>query len=394
VVGPRFDAGKIRLPLIRVDDPLTAAQQLSGHVREKYPRIKYVGITGSAGKTTTKEFCYQILSRRFPAFRSLKNWNNALGMPFSLLNMSGREEVAIFELAMSDPGIGEIDALANILLPDVAVVLNVYPVHLEFLKNLRNVARGKSEIMNYLSADGCAFISGDSLPLTRAVAAKKGRTVRFGWNPTRNQVVLREITRVRNESRMRISFFGIEETFTTPIVNRVQVENLMPAVLVAQYLGMKNFEIQEALKTLIPVEGRGVIRCVRGITVIDETYNSNPEALKKTLAWVNRDFGGRKIAVLGDMLELGEDETLFHRRAGHFLAGLNFACLIAVGPRARHIAEGARNSGFPQKAIECFDRSDEAGRYLKRKARKGDVFLFKGSRGIALEESVKELESE
>lgn len=390
VVGPRFDAKGLRLPLIRVDDPLAAAQKLAVHVREKFGRIKYVGITGSAGKTTTKEFCHQILSKRYTAFRSLKNWNNGLGMPFSLLQLNGREEVAVFELAMSDPGIGEIDALARILRPDVAVVLNVYPVHLEFLKNLRNVALGKSEIMNHLAADGCAFLNGDSDPLARATAAKKGRKIHFGLNHPRNQVVLREIVREKNGSRIKIDFYGIEDTFVSPIVNRIQLENLVAAILVAQHLGMKNFEIQQALKGLTPVEGRGVIRRFRGITLIDETYNSNPEALKKTLAWMDREFKGRKIAVLGDMLELGRGESLFHRQVGEFLSSLNFVCLVAVGPRARLIAEGARSAGFPKSGIRCFGDPEEAGRYLQMRVKKGDTVLFKGSRGIALEKGIRE----
>lgn len=393
VVGPRFDAKGLRLPLIRVDDPLAAAQKLAVHVREKFGRIKYVGITGSAGKTTTKEFCYQILSKRYTAFRSLKNWNNGLGMPFSLLQMSGREEVAVFELAMSDPGIGEIDTLAKILRPDVAVVLNVYPVHLEFLRSLRNVALGKSEIMNHLAADGCAFLNGDSDPLARATAAKKGRKIYFGSSHRRNQVVLREIVRDQNGSRMKIDFYGIEATFTAPIINRIQVENLMAAILVAQHLGMKNFEIQQALKGLAPVDGRGVIRRSRGITLIDETYNSNPEALKKTLAWIDREFKGRKVAVLGDMLELGDGESIFHRQVGEFLSSLGFSRLVAVGLRARLIAEGARSAGFPKSGIECFDKPEEAGRYLRKNVKKGDAVLFKGSRGIALEKSIREFEN-
>ena len=169
--------------MIRVSDPLRAAQQLAIHVRQKYRSVKYVGITGSAGKTTTKEFAFQILSHKFRSFRSLQNWNNGIGLPFSLLKMDGREETAIFELAMSDPGIGEIDLLAGILKPDVSVLLNVFPVHLEFLGTLENAAQAKAEILNHLRADGCAFVNGDSALVRRAVAAKKGRKVFFGLQP-------------------------------------------------------------------------------------------------------------------------------------------------------------------------------------------------------------------
>jgi len=170
VVRKDFAAVRASMPLVRVDDPLQAAQKLAAYVRQKYRSLKYVGITGSAGKTTTKEFVFQILSHKYRCFRSPQNWNNWIGLPFSLLQMSGREEVAIFELAMSDPGIGEIDRLAEIVQPDIAVLLNVFPVHLEFLGSLANAARAKGEILGHLAADGCAFVNGDE-PLLRRVAA-------------------------------------------------------------------------------------------------------------------------------------------------------------------------------------------------------------------------------
>jgi UDP-N-acetylmuramyl pentapeptide synthase len=177
VVRRDFKAGGWKLPLLRVADPLRAAQDLAAHVRGKYGHIRYVGITGSAGKTTTKEFLYQILSSRQRCFRAPRNWNNWIGLPFSLLQLSGREKTAVFELAMSDPGRGEIDRLAAILKPDVALLLNVFPVHLEFLKTLANAARAKGEILGHLAADSCAFVNGDQPLLRRVAAAYRGRIV-------------------------------------------------------------------------------------------------------------------------------------------------------------------------------------------------------------------------
>ena len=260
VVKGDYADSKVKIPLIRVTDPLQAAQNLAIHVREKYRSVKYVGITGSAGKTTTKEFAFQILSHKFRSFRSPQNWNNCIGLPFSLLKMDGREETAVFELAMSDPGIGEIDLLAGILKPDVAVLLNVFPVHLEFLKTLENAAQAKAEILNHLSADSCAFINGDSPLVRRAAAAKKGRKIFFGVNAARNQIVLKKIIRENGGSRMVIDFFGIKEEFVVPLVSRLQVENLFAAIMVAQCLGMKSFEIQDAVSSLQPLAGRGQIR--------------------------------------------------------------------------------------------------------------------------------------
>jgi len=394
VVKSGVAIGETRVPLIRVDDPLQAARKLAVHVREKYRSVKYVGITGSAGKTTTKEFTHQILSHKFRSFRSRQNWNNSIGLPFSLLKMDGREETAVFELAMSDPGIGEIDLLAGILQPDISVLLNVFPVHLEFLKTVTNAARAKAEILNYLHADGCAFVNGDSTLVRRAVAAKKGRKIFFGVNAAGNQVVLKKVTREKGNSRLRIEFFGIAEEFVAPLVSRLHVENLFAAIMVAQHLGMKNHEIQDAVSRLQPQDGRGQIRAAGGFVIIDETYNSNPQALKKTLQWVDREYHQKKAAVLGDMLELGAGESAFHLQAGRFFAGLHFDLLLTVGRRAAKIAAGARKAGYPAGRIRCFDQAAEAGKYLRDELQPEAVVLFKGSRGVSLEKAMAEFAHE
>lgn len=396
VVRKDFSAGKLNLPLIRVDDPLQAAQKLAAHVRQKYRSLKYIGITGSAGKTTTKEFIFQILSQKYRCFRSPQNWNNWIGLPFSLLQMSGREEAAVFELAMSDPGIGEIDRLAGILKPDVAVLLNVFPVHLEFLKSLANAARAKCEILNHLAADGCAFVNGDAPLLRRAASGGKGLRIFFGSRAGSNQIVLKKVSRENGCSRLHIDFFGIAEEFVAPLVSRLHAENLFAAILVAQRLGMKNFEIQEAVSMLRPLAGRGQIRRLGRFTIIDETYNSNPEALKRTLHWVDREYKQKKAAVLGDMLELGEKELDFHREIGRYFSGLHFGLLLTVGRRAEKIAAGAQKAGYPAARIKCFAAAAEAGSYL-RGAFMGQteaVVLFKGSRGMALEKAIAEFAHE
>lgn len=396
VVRKDFDGRGLRLPLLRVEDPLRASQDLAAHVRQKYRAVKYIGITGSAGKTTTKEFVYQILSHKHLCYRSPRNWNNWIGLTFSLLQMSGRETAAVFELAMSDPGIGEIDRLAAILRPDVAVLLNVFPTHLEFLKSLANAARAKGEILNHLAADGCALVNGDAPLLRRVARGRKGQLIFFGSRPGPNQVVLKQVTRENGASRLRIDFFGIEEEFVAPLVSRTHVENLFAAILAAQRLGMKNFEIQEAVSRLQPLPGRGQIRRAGRFTIIDETYNSNPEALKKTLQWVDGEYGQKKAAVLGDMLELGRAELRFHGEIGRFFAGLHFDLLLTVGRRAEKIASAAKKAGYPARRVACFTSAAEAGAHLRRQLPPGTAaaVLFKGSRGMALEKAIAEFTHE
>jgi len=312
------------------------------------------------------------------------------------LQMSGREEAAVFELALSDPGIGEIDRLAGILRPDVAVLLNVLPAHLEFLKSLANAARAKCEILNHLDADGCALVNGDLPLLRRAAAGRKGQLIFFGSRARANQIVLRKVVRESGLSRLCIDFFGIAEEFVSPLVSRLHAENLFAAILVAQRLGMKNFEIQEAVSRLQPLAGRGQIRRLGRFTIIDETYNSNPEALRRTLQWVDREYRQKKAAVLGDMLELGEKELDFHREIGRYFSGLHFDLLLTVGRRAEKIAAAAKRAGYPPARITCFAAAAEAGDYLRGKlAGKAEaVVLFKGSRGMALEKAIAEFAHE
>jgi len=193
---------------------------------------------------------------------------------------------------------------------------------------------------------------------------------------------------------MVIDFFGIEARFVTPFINRVHIENLFTAIIIAQHLGMKNVEIREALKEVTPLPGRGVVKQQKGFTIIDETYNSNPEDPEKNTGLgrpgVQRD---KKSQFLGDMLELGENEEQFHKEMGHFFASLGFDRLITVGRRALKIAEGAAAAGFNTKKIKSVDSSAEAGRFLKEKAEPGSAILFKASRGIQLEKSIEEFQA-
>ena len=390
VVSLDFDITGISIPLIRVKDPLAAAQTLASYVRDKYHTIKYIGVTGSAGKTTTKEFVFQLLSTKYNGFRSYENWNNWIGLPFSILKMKGDEDFAVFELAMSDPGIGEIDLLTAILKPDVAAVINVYPVHLEFLKNLENVATGKSEILNYLDSDSIAFVNGDFETLRRKTADKNGRIVYYGSESPQNQVVLKGVSRTEDGSLLTIDFFGIPKEFKTSLIHRSQLENLFTAILIAGHLGMKHSEIQDGLPHVAPLARRGEIYQQQGFTIVDESYNSNPEALKKTLSWVDQEYDGQKIAVLGDMMELGDREEEFHYNIGTFFATLHFNYLITIGKRADKIAEGAIASGFDHSNIRTLKQTSHSGGLLKEIAKPGCVLLFKASRAVGLENVIKE----
>jgi UDP-N-acetylmuramoyl-tripeptide--D-alanyl-D-alanine ligase len=376
------------MPLIRVDDPKEAYTRLARHVRSTFSSVRYVGSTGSVGKTTTREFASQILSNRYRVYRSPGNWNNWQGLPFALLKMPADTEVALFELAMSSPGIGEIGHLAGILRPDIAVLLSVTPVHLEFLHTVENVARGKLEITRHLAADSVALLNGDVDQVLRESRRLKGRSVLFGRDCTRNDIVLKDVHALESGQRLIIDFFGIEEEFVTPRLTAAQIENLFAAIVIAGHAGMKHDEIRATLGDLVPVAGRGVISRHRGVTIVDDTYNSNPEAVRKLLRWAAGAIPGPKVAVLGDMLELGANELHFHAEIGRAFAALGFAFLVTVGERALAMADGAREAGFPANSIASFPVPEAAGAWLRDHVQSGATVLFKASRGIALERAV------
>lgn len=388
VVSKDFVCKGLNIPVIKVEDTLKAAHQLASYVRSKYRNIKYIGVTGSAGKTTTKEFIFQLLSYKYKAYRAFENWNNWIGLPFSILKMNGDEQVAVFELAMSYPGIGEIDLLTEILKPDVVMILNVFPVHLEFLKNLENIAKAKSEILNYLCSDDTAFITGDSDLILKETQNKNGRKFYFGKKEG-NNIILKNIKREKDRTRVTIDFYGIKTEFVLNIINLIHIENLFAAIIVSQYMGMKNYEIQEAVKKITPLLHRGEIKKYKDFTIIDETYNSNPEALKKALNWVDREYKNRKIAVIGDMLELGKKEEDFHFNVGKYFSTLNFDFLITVGQRSLKIAEGAVSGGFNNRNIKVLNLPEEASEFLKEVVAPGSVILLKASRNINLFKAIE-----
>jgi len=391
VVSRLFHDTDIDVPLIQVEDTEAAYKTLAAYVREKQQHTTYIGITGSAGKTTTKEFTHQIISRWCKTFRSPGNWNNWIGLPFSLLKMDHDVSASVFELAMSSPGIGEIDFLAEILRPNIAVILNTLPVHLEFLHTVENVALAKLEILNYLQADDVALINGDDDFLKRATRHVQERIIYFGKRNDANDIVLKEVLREGARTRMVIDFQGREEEFVTNVWSDSQIDNLFAAIIISHLAGMKHQDIRLAVPDLVVPQGRGVVTRHKGLTIIDETYNANPEAVKKLLKWASRAFKQPKIAVLGDMLELGDDEMKFHLDVGRYLADLGFSKLITVGEKSRWIAQGARNAGFPKESIHSVESSVEVGRYLRGNIPPDSVLVFKASRGIGLEKAIQKL---
>lgn len=384
VPGPHFG-------LVEVEDTVAALQALARSVLDQNP-VRIVGVTGSIGKTTTKEFAAELLSGHFRVLKSRGNFNNRLGLALSLLRLERQHEVAVLEMGMSAPG--EIRALAAIAPPDVAVITNIHPVHLQFFKGMEEIATAKKEILDGAGKGATAVLNGDS-PLVMKIAEDwTGPRVTFGLGPECD--VRAEAIRRREYEGLEIilSSAGEKAKVDFPFINESFVPDLLAAAAVCRALGLTLAEIRPKIAGLRPSSMRGVLVGLGGgVRLYDDSYNSNPRALEAALKSLGALPASRKVAVLADMLELGEDEREFHRQAGAAVARWGWDVLVAVGPLAAHIAEEAATSGLPRKSILTFPDAATAATHINDIVRDGDLVLVKGSRGMRMEVLVEKIET-
>jgi UDP-N-acetylmuramoyl-tripeptide--D-alanyl-D-alanine ligase len=343
-----------------------------------------VGITGSVGKTTTKEFAASLLSRRFRVLKSEGNFNNNLGLALSVLKLEPHHEVAVLEMGTS--GFGEILALTRVAPPDVAVITNVNPVHLEFLRDLEGVARAKKEILEGAREGGVAVLNADDPWVMKIAHGWAGRRVTYSLNAEADvqAVSVRALgldglafeLRCRGEKAHLQPAFFYEE----------YIYNLLASVGACAALGVPFDIIAGGLAGLRPLPRRGaLVRLSRGVRLIDDSYNSNPRALEAALRGLGALPAGRRVAVLGDMLELGKNEKAYHLEAGRRVAASGWDLLVTIGPMAALMAEGARAAGMAGSRVSVFDSADEAAPALAALVNDGDLILVKGSRGVHLD---------
>ncbi len=377
--------------LIMVRDAVAALQALAHEVLVRRP-IQVVGITGSVGKTTTKEFTAALLAPRFRVLKSEGNFNNYLGLALTLLRLEPGDGAAVLEMGMSAPG--EIRALARIAPPDVAVITNVSPVHLQFFSGLEEIARAKREILDGAKPGAAAVLNGDD-PLVMDIAADfPGRKLTFGRGASCDVRADALVPKGYGGFEFVLHHGGESGPVAFPCVNEAAVANLLAAAAVALSFGLGLDEIRPAIRDLKPFAMRGaVVEAGRGIRIYDDSYNSNPRALDAALKSLAALPAARKVAVLADMLELGEGEREFHRRAGETVARTGWDVLVAVGPLATVIAEGAAGAGLKASAIHRFADAKTAAEVIAGIVRDGDLVLVKGSRGMKTEAVVEALKA-
>lgn len=367
-----------RYPAIVVDDPRIALGRIAAGERQ-HIGMKVVGVTGSVGKSTTKEMIAAVLDGDFIVSKTPANFNNDLGMPMSLLAMPDDTEVAVLEMGMSH--FGEISYLTNIAKPDAAVIINVGVMHMENLGSREGVLQAKLEILEGLDEDGKVFFCGDN-DMLRACNPSRPVTY-FGTDDTICAVCGSNIREENGKLFFDVTAPGTEFALQLPLEGQHYVCDALAAVAVGLSMGVAPVRIQQRLANFRNMEGRQEIFTAKGCTIIKDCYNAGPESMAAALAVLGKRRG-KRIAVLGDMLELGAQTVPAHEQTGA-LAAENADILLSYGPHAGLMVAAAVSAGIaPERAIAFDDRTAMA-KMLKKIAAAGDTLLFKGSHGMHME---------
>ena len=380
--------------LLEVEDTTRGLQAIARDVRRR-SGAQVVAITGSAGKTTTKEVCAELLAARYDVFRNQGNLNNHIGLPLSLIELRSGPEVAVVELGMNHPG--EIRTLVGIAEPEVRVWTNVGDAHIGFFPSADAIADAKAEILEGASAGTVLVANADDPRILPRTAGFPGRLVTFGTSPRAEvratAISHRGLDGVRADVTTPAGSFALE----SPLLGLGNLSNVLAATAVAVTFEVPLDAIAARAKRLAPAHHRGeLLRLPGGLTLIDDSYNSSPSALRRSLETVGAASGSaRKVAVLGEMLELGDHAAALHRECGRAAqaAGLHLLVVVGGGPAA-DLAAAAVAAGMPAPGVLHFPHREAATPEILRLVRPGDLVLVKGSRGIGLDAVVERLKRE
>lgn len=385
---------KDNVTILKVEDTTAALQKIAHFFRRKKDDLKVIGITGSAGKTTTKDMTASVLSQKFVTLKTEGNYNNHIGLPLTLLKLDGSEDFAVLEMGMS--GLGEIELLAEIALPDAGIVTNVGAAHLKQLGSLENIAKAKKELVDSLDESAAAFLNYDNIYTRKMGKGFKGRRIYFGFDQGAD---LRVSDYNFNKNKLRQDFKVIYKDDTYEFYlkkpGKHNIYNALSAAAVGFEYGLSREEIQKGLLeadfTSLRME---TITFKNNSVLINDCYNANPLSVRAAVDVLKEFPGRRKIAVLASMLELGEQSRAAHKKIGSYIFEKNIDILVTVGDKAEMIAVGASEAGMSDNNINCFNINSEAAEFLLSQYRAEDVILVKGSRANEMETIAKKLLAE
>ena len=380
-------------PYIRVESTLGAMKKLAAYYRRSLD-IKVVGITGSVGKTSTKEMIASVLSQKYNVLKTEGNFNNEIGLPLTIFKIREQHEVAVLEMGISE--FGEMHRLAEMAYPDICVITNIGLCHLENLLTRDGILKAKTESFEHLTPEGTAVLNGDDDKLCEkkmvngkpvvfygiGKEAKLAKTEQGEKYLAEKEVYATDVEPVGLDGTKAVIHIGAESfAVTIPIAGEHNVYNALAAVCVAGKLGLSVDEMKRGIESVKTIGGRSNLIHKGGMTIIDDCYNANPMSMKASLG-ILKDAMGRKVAILGDMGELGENEKELHREVGTFAGNCGIDLLICVGTLAKEIAGAAKESSIQaEKQLEAvsFDTLEELLMHLGEQVKQGDTILVKAS---------------
>jgi UDP-N-acetylmuramoyl-tripeptide--D-alanyl-D-alanine ligase len=373
--------------LIRATDTLLAYQKIAANYRRSLP-LRVLAITGSNGKTSTKDFAASVLARKFRVTKTEANFNNHVGLPRTILEATSDDEVAVWEIGMNHPG--EIAALSNIAAPDVAIITNVGVAHIEFMGSREAIAREKGALVEAVDPQGTVILNADD-PFSKEIAARSRAKVVFAGT-TDGTVRATEIRQSADGSEFTILEGAHRCRAQIPVPGLHMVQNALLAVAAGRAFGLSIEECAAGLAVAPLTKARLQIKQIGGLDFLDDSYNANPDSMKAALrTLMELDTEGKRIAILGEMRELGAESERGHREVGETAATLDVDHLITIGDAAETIAQGARAAGL--RNVSSVSSTRKAADVLGEIAAPGDLVLIKGSRAAKTEEVIEQFGS-
>ena len=380
-------AGKLpkRGAVLMVEDTLRAYQQIARAWRMKFD-LPVVAVTGSNGKTTTKDLTAAVLSARGPVCKTQGNFNNEIGLPLTLLGLQEEHTAAVVEIGMR--GLHQIEALAPLAAPSIGIVTNVGETHMELLGSIENIAQAKGELVEAIPAGGAVVLNLDDphVAAMRGKAKEGVRVITYGIEQDAD-VRGEGIRRDGDVTRFMICWQNERHDYVLPMLGRHNIYNALAAIATGFAMGMTAAEVMKGLRELEATKMRFERVAHPKYEIINDAYNASPMSMKAALETLSGMAKGRKIAVLGDMLELGDISEKAHREVGREVAEHDFSALVTYGELGKMIASGAKEAGLSN--VHTADSHEQAAEFLKDILQEGDTVLFKGSRGMQMEKIIE-----
>lgn len=375
--------------LILVEDTLKALQDLAHFHRESIP-VRVVGITGTNGKSTTKEMTAAIAQMKFKTLKNAGNLNNHIGLPLTLLGLDPAHEVAILEMGMS--GLGEIRRLAEIAEPQIGVITNIAEGHILQMKNLKQVQAAKGELFEALDSSDTAIVNADDPMVLELARSQRSRVITFGVDSPADVRAENIQSRGNTGYEFTVSLFDKEFPLHLPFLGIYNIYNALAAIAVAHVLGVPVESIPEGLKNCRTLSKRSEIVHHNSLTIINDAYNANPQSMNESLKILEQyQTNGRKFFVIGDMLELGNIAHASHMALGEEVARRPIDFLVTVGSLTELTGKSALDSGMENHQVKTTETHQEAVEFISQNARSGDCLLVKGSRGMQMEQVIEGL---